>query len=612
MYIEGLLAINRRIGLRTQLVFAFIILISLPLFIFGFHYYDVSRNLVFDIAEKNMYDVVRKNNQIIDTKLSQAKDNMVSFLIDKDLHNGLSSVIPNNDYQISLLDKILSVAMDKYFLNLKDIYSAQIATSYATFRTSIHPSGEYSSKNFIPEGAIIQTSMYREALAQEGKLVWIPTYNFSEMYNASYMQDVSVDYRYMFSAVEMIKGTYIDETTYEDFPPESEKPVLIVNYKEDFFRQVFQNSLPVKGSYFFVVTKDGQYISHQNQEKIGKNDHYEWIQSIIDKGSGTARVAIDGQDSIICFDTSEITGWVSLVVIPSHQLNRDILRTIKLYSVYSILLLILFFVFISYFVSGRITKPLKNLLKAFKQTGEGNFEISINETGSRELTVLSERFKDMNEKIQRLIEENYESKIKEKEAEIKALNLQLDPHFMYNTLNVINLISVENGQDEISEMIISLSNMLKYTVRTTTEQVPFKNDWEYLQSYILIMSKRFEGRFLVETEIDPEINTYKAPKFFLQPFVENAFVHGFEKRKAGGVLLIKGCVHNGCLQFEVEDNGQGMSDEQLARIQKCDETSVGIQNVNKRIKIMYGESYGVTFESVLGQGTKVLIRIPGK
>ena len=163
------------------------------------------------------------------------------------------------------------------------------------------------------------------------------------------------------------------------FSPDIEKPVLLVNYKEDFFRNVFQSSLSVKGSYFFVVTKDGQYVSHQDVKKIGQNDHYSWLQTIIDKGSGTAKVSIDGQETIVCFDTSKITGWVSLVVIPSDQLLGDMLKTIKSYLIYSLLLLIGIFIFTSYFVTGRITKPLLNLLKAFKQTGEGNFEISVDE-----------------------------------------------------------------------------------------------------------------------------------------------------------------------------------------------------------------------------------------
>ncbi|MGG1516589.1 histidine kinase [Paenibacillus oryzisoli] len=599
----------RNWGLRTQLVVTFIILITIPLIIFGFRYYTVSSNIVSEIVEKNMYDVVKKNTLIMDSKLSQAKDNMISFLVDPDLYTAFTTIQPTDDYQISLLDKKISLSMDKYFSNLQDIYSVQLSTSYATFRTSISPIAT-SFKNFIPVGGIKRTSMYTEAVKQQGKLVWIPTYNFSDMFNVPYLANTDIDFRYMFSAVEIVNGAYVDEINYEAFAPDIERPVLIVNYKEDFFRNVFQSSLPVNGSFFFIVTQGGQYVSHLDSEKIGTNDHYDWLQSIITQGSGVAKVHINGKDTLISYDTSKTTGWVSILLIPQDQLLSAMLGTMKSYLFYSFILLVIIFIFTSYFVTGRITKPLLNLLKALRQTGEGNFEISMNEKGSKELIILSKQFETMNQKIHRLIEENYKSKIKEKEAEITALNLQLDPHFMYNTLNIINLISIENGQDEISEMIVSLSNMLKYTVKMTAERVPFTSDWEYLQSYILIMSKRFEGRFRVETKIEPELFVFGVPKFFLQPFVENAFVHAFESRKSGGILTITGRIQDGCRIFEVMDNGSGIEEEMLERIKRGEEGAVGVQNVNNRIKIMYGENYGVTFESIHGQWTKVTIRIP--
>lgn len=609
MRLQNMTKLSRRLSLRTQLIVSFIIVITIPLFIIGYRYYIESRNVISDIAEKNMYDVVKKNNQILDSKLNQAKDNILSFIVDKDLYSAFLTIKPTDDYEINRLNKQVSVVMEKYFLHLKDIFSAQLATSYTTFYPDL-PQICCGSKNFIPEGLFVKTRMYQEAVAEKGKIVWIPTYDFTEMFDVPYLKNSDIDYRYLFSAVEMVTGTFFDGTTYSTAPSDIERPVLLVNYKEDFYRDVFKTSLSAKGSYYFVVTKDGQYVSHMDQKKIGKKDNYPWLQTLIDRGSGTARVKIDGEETILCFDTSSVTGWVSVVGIPSNKLLNDLLHTIKVYLVYSFILLIVLFILISYFLTGRITKPLLNLFKAFKQTGEGNFEISVNEKGSKELVVLSKRFMDMNEKIQKLINENYESKIKEKEAEITALNLQLDPHFMYNTLNLINLVSVENGQDEISEMIVSLSKMLKYTIKTNTDRVLFNNDWEYLQSYIYIMSKRFEDRFVVETNVDPRLLVYGVPKFFLQPFVENVFVHAFSERSKGGRLAINGRLEEDIRVFEVIDNGNGIDEGTVKRVLSSDTSSIGIQNVHKRIQIMYGEQYGVSIESKPGQGTKVTIRIP--
>lgn len=603
------LALPRRLGLRTQLLLVYILLISIPLFIFGLRYYDVSKNVVSDIAQKNVYEMVRKNNQIIDTKLSQANDNIVSFLVDKDLYDVFSSVKPIDDYQITMMDKRISVIMDKYFSRLQDIYSTQLATSYATFRPTTMPNSG-SGKNFIPAGVIEHTSIYREAVRQEGRVVWIPTYNFSKMFNVPYMTNVNIEFRYMFSAAELVNGQYFDGSQYFTLAPDIEKPVLLVNYKEEFFQTIFRKSLPVDGSYFFVVTKDGQYVSHQDSGKIGMNDHFSWMSDIANKGSGTANVQIDGENMIVCYDTSKVTGWISVVVISPDQLLGKILTTMRSYLIYSLLTLIIVSFITSYFVTDRITKPIVSLLKAIKKTGDGNFDITVNDKGSKELAVLGNKFKAMNAKIQRLIEENYESKIRENEAEITALNLQLDPHFMYNTLNLINLISVENGQDEISDMIVNLSKMLKYTVKAKKDPVPFKDDWDYLQGYIFIMTKRFEGQFRAEYDIEPTLFTYGVPKFFMQPFVENAFVHAFNTMKSGGIIRISGWITDDSRYFRVEDNGRGMTADEAAFALSGESSSVGIYNIQKRIQVMYGEPFGVEIESLPGQGTVVTIRLP--
>ena len=181
---------------------------------------------------------------------------------------------------------------------------------------------------------------------------------------------------------------------------------------------------------------------------------------------------------------------------------------------------------------------------------------------------------------------------------------------MYNTLNLINLISVENGQDEVSEMIVSLSTMLKYTVKSQKPLVPFKDDWEYLKSYIYIMTKRFEGKFHFEYEMDPRLFVYGVPKFFLQPFVENALVHAFDSRHMEGIIKISCWIEDGNRYFRIEDNGKGIPKDMLERLLDEKNDSIGIQNVNKRIRITYGENYGLHIESEEGKGTKVTIWLP--
>ena len=596
-------------GLRTRLVITYIVMITIPLGILGVRYYMISKNVVSDIVQKNVYELVKKNNEIMDTKLSQVTEKMLSFTMDRDLYNMFASVKPDDDYSINQLDDRISIVMNKYFSHSEDIYSSQLATSYYTFGPASSLSSQ-NDKNFIPAGEFTKTQLYQQALRYGGKLSWVPTYEFSTMFKLDYMKNINVDYRYLFSAVQLINGTYINGNIYKPWEKGIEKPVLIVNFKEDFFQKAFRNSIPFEGSYFLVVSPDGKLISHQNQAELAKKTSFPWLKEILTKQSGTGMVNIDGKEMIVCYDTSKVTGWLSVVVIPPASLWGKILLAMKSDIIFMAIILIVISIFISYFVTGRITRPLQKLLSAINRTGEGNFNVNITNQGSGEVRVLIHKFNEMNGKIQKLIEENYEIAIKEKEAEITALNLQLDPHFMYNTLNLINLIAVENNQDEISEMIISLSAMLKYTVKSNKELVTFKQDFEYLKSYMLIMSKRFEGKYHIEYDVDPRLFAYGVPKFFMQPFVENVFVHAFDSLDKKGILKITCWLENGSRFFRIEDNGKGINPQKLEKLLAAGQNSVGMYNVHKRISIIYGESYGIRIESKQNVGTKITIELP--
>jgi two-component system sensor histidine kinase YesM len=430
------------------------------------------------------------------------------------------------------------------------------------------------------------------------------------MFGVSYLEGIDVDYKYMFSVTVEVKGSYYENGVFSSLAADVERPVLIINYKEDFFQQIYKNSIPIEGSYFFVVTKDGQIVSHQDRKLISKKNPLPWVKKILPKENGTEMIEIDGKNMIVCYNTSKVTGWKSVAVIPSDRLVKPMTQVVRSYTLYVSIVLALIAILVSYFLSMKITDPLNKLIRAIKKTGEGNFELKMKEEGGRESKELIHRFNVMNEKIQKLIEENYETKIREKEAEITALNLQLDPHFMYNTLNLINLISMENGQDEISEMLISLSTMLKYTVKNRMDLVPFKEDFEYLKSYTFIMTKRFEGKFVVEYEIDPQLYNYPVPKFLLQPVVENSLIHGFEGLKRMGVLKIKCWIDINTRYYCVEDNGKGMDKETISGIINSENGSIGISNIDKRVKILYGNEYGVNIISEVNKGTTTIITAP--
>jgi two-component system sensor histidine kinase YesM len=592
----------RNSRLQTRLIVSYIIMIAVLTVLFGAGFYNLSRETIMDMAKTDVYLMVRKNNEIIDSKLSRAREMIVAFMEDPDFRGIFADIDPRDRLDIMVSDLRLTGILNKYFSQSRDIYSVQLATTWFTFGQNITSNSEHG-KNFIPRGAFRNSALYEAAHGGEGRIVWVPTYNVTEMFGIDVLRDVEVDYKYLWSAVRVI-----------DIPAASsggkaENPVLIVNFKEKLFTDVFAGSLPTKGSYYVVLDENGQVISHPDPALLAKRVDWPDLGRLTAAKSGVAMMEIDGKERIVSFDRSEITGWYTIAVVPPNELLNPIINNIIRNLLITGGILTLLFIGLSSYFSNIITQPIRAMIHAISMTGEGKFQARFKEQGSYEFRVLMHRFNEMNDKIQRLIEENYIIKLREKEAEIKSLNLQLDPHFMHNTLNLINLIALEKGEEEISELITGLSYMMKYIVKKDN-LVTYEEDLTYLKSYVVIMTKRFEGKFTIEFDSDPLLLPTKVPKFFLQPIIENALIHGFDGLDRQGRISVSAYIDGNERVFVVRDNGRGMTAEQIEYLAGPGGGSVGLSNVYRRIQAIYGERYGVSVESAPGEGTTVTVRLP--
>jgi len=599
----------RNSRLRTRLIVSYIIMITVLTALFGASYYSLSKETIMDMAKTDVYMMVRKNNEIIDSKLSRVREMIVAFMEDPDFQAFFAGIDPGDRLDIMVSDLRITEILNKYFSQSRDIYSVQLATTYFTFGQNTTSNGEHG-KNFIPRGAFEGSALHDAAYGGEGRIVWIPTYDVTEMFGIDDLKDVVVDYKYLLSAVRMIEIPEIPvQGAGTDFGARTEHPVLIVNFKEMLFTDVLAGSLPTSGSYYVVLDETGKVISHPDQSLLTRRMNWPDLDKLAAAKSGVAMMEIDGKERIVGFDRSEITGWYTIAVIPPNELLDPIIGNYIRNMLITASILTLFFIGLSSYLSGIITKPIRAMIHAISMTGEGKFQVKFKEQGSYEFRVLMHRFNDMNDKIQRLIEENYIIKLREKEAEIKSLNLQLDPHFMHNTLNLINLIALEKGEEEISELITGLSYMMKYIVKKDN-LVTFEEDLTYLKSYIVIMTKRFEGRFTIAFDTDPALLPTMVPKFFLQPIIENALIHGFDQLDRMGHISVAAHVRGNVRVFVVRDNGKGMTADQVDHLMGAGSGSVGLSNVYRRIQAIYGEHYGVSVESVPDRGTTVTVRLP--
>ncbi|MFC5471659.1 sensor histidine kinase [Cohnella suwonensis] len=605
--IKSLVRVLLNSRLNSKILVAFLLLLTVPVLTISLNQYRLSKNNTMNLAQKDVFTIVNKNNDILDAKLSRIREMIYGFMEDSDFYHIFSSLDRTDRTGILVADAKIKTILDKYFSQSQDIYSVQIVTDFFTFGTASSANSEHA-KNFIPRGSFVNTSLNLAAVAGEGRLEWVPTYDFGEMYQVDYLQGMEYDYRHLFSAVALINGSNI-EGKFTPFDSLSSKPVLVVNFKESLFDTVFHGSIPIQGSTYIVADEQGKIVSHPDKGLLEKPIEQDLANVIGESDSGVTTVNVDGEERVIGFARSNITGWTSIAVIPSKLLFGPFLNDFLRSMVLSVCVILLLFAVLSVFLSRIITQPIRTMIRGIVNAGEGKSVTAFEERGSYEFRVLMKKFNDMSDNIHKLIREKYEIEIREKEAEIKALNLQLDPHFMYNTLNMVSLMSLEKGETEISDIVVSLSNMMKYVVKTEAALVSFQEDFGYLQSYITIMSKRFEGAFTVSYEIDPGLTNELVPKFFLQPLVENVFVHGFRGLKRHGFLRIRCRIAGESMVCDIEDNGIGMEEGKLTSVQR-QTGHIGVANVDRRIKIMFGEAYGLSVDSEAGKGTTVSVRLP--
>lgn len=311
--------------------------------------------------------------------------------------------------------------------------------------------------------------------------------------------------------------------------------------------------------------------------------------------------------------------WV-LVSEVSKQLLINQLRFVKVFfvSVFggaaTVLICILFIII------KNITKPIEQLHKAALLVGEGNFDVSVDIQTNDELSILGDSFNTMIADIQKMLQESVEYEKTTKEIEINRLMLQINPHFIYNTLNSIVYMARIGGNENIVRFSNAFISLLQDTLRVKKDSIftTMEQELKNIKNYLVLQTYRYPNRFEVFYEIDENVLDTQIPNVFLQPIVENAVFHGLAAKMDKGHLWIRVCRNMQNVEIVIEDDGVGMSSETLEKIMRAEDPvkgemrTIGVGNVIQRIRHIYGDEYSLNIESILGKGTKVKIVIPYK
>lgn len=370
-------------------------------------------------------------------------------------------------------------------------------------------------------------------------------------------------------------------------------------------------SLGNKG-YIYILDELGNIIYHPQQQLLYSGLKVEKIEEVL-TASEESFITEDGK--LYCVSKSSDTGWSVVGVAYTSELLKNSAETIRIY-IYSAILILIAALILAYILSDEITKPIKKLSRSMHEVEKGNFDYVMLETdGENEISRLSSSFNVMISEIKHLMEQNVEEQRQKRKSELMALQAQINPHFLYNTLDSIIWMAEWGKNKEVVLMTSSLAKLLRQSISNQNELVKVEDEVEYTRSYLTIQKMRYKDKLEYEILVEPEIMNFNVAKLILQPLVENAIYHGIKYKEGKGKILVEGFRRDQELILRITDDGIGMQPEQLEKVFEKRRTdrkrnSVGVLNVHERIRLYYGQEYGLTFESEWGVGTKVEIHIP--
>ena len=307
---------------------------------------------------------------------------------------------------------------------------------------------------------------------------------------------------------------------------------------------------------------------------------------------------------------SEENDWVFYFYKSQDAISGSV-RRILLEEIPLIIACGFIILFLGLSFSRIFTRKIEELTKNMDQVNHGSREVTVSSDSEDEVGILINSFHNMMDEINRLIDEVYVNKIALKEYELKALQAQINPHFLYNTLSMMNWMAIRSNQMEISKVTLALSTFYRTALSKGEDVVTVENCIQNMQAYLEIQLTMHDNNFTVDWDIDPTIKNEKMPKLLLQPVVENAIEHGIDEKEDGDKKIFLSFRGNGDdVVITVRDNGMGMPQEKAETLVTYQAKGYGLKNVNDRIRILYGENYGIRILSAPDEGTTVVMRFP--
>ncbi len=393
----------------------------------------------------------------------------------------------------------------------------------------------------------------------------------------------------------------------------------ILYLKEKDVASIYLDNINNQHDKFYIIDDQMNIISTQDKNELyHRFDEEEYLGKYRLKDFSRARSFIrdgGGKQTLVTVTEFKKLNWKIISVIPLDEITNENKGITGLILIFGVICLIFAFA-ASYLLSYTISKPILKLVKIMKEIKSGNLKLRAEFKARGEIRMLGDGFNSLMDKINSLLEQIYTEQKLKRENEFKLLQSQIKPHFLYNTIETIISFIKLNLKDNAMTTARNLAGFYRISLSKGNDLITIKDEMLLTESYLSIQKLRYMEYLDYRMEVEEEILKYQIPKLTLQPLVENSIYHGLKQKEDKGILVIRGFHEQGSLKIEVYDDGVGMSEEQIAKVLKRSpveqkNSEFGLHSVDTRLKLLYGEQYGLTIESRVAEYTKITVKLPG-
>lgn len=571
----------RDFSIRTKLIIGFLAILLPLVLILSIVFYSYSAEIVLKQSLEQTREIVEQFSISLDNYMGLMRNKMEiladSPTIQEELNTHQDKEDIKNDSFYSRNKRIRRIMLQIYSsvtMNDVEIYGINETNHYLSL---------WSKKYEIPDKDIL----FENANLSKGRSVLVNNINDAD-------------------TIQMIKMVK-DLQTY--------KPIGYIRFglKRNYIEKMAKN--------INFGSDGGVVIFDENLSKISGIAHDSVLSKLLKEKPSIGNFSYsEGKNEYTAVHIhSDSTGWTTVGVIPLRYINKD-LAGIQYLTVIIIVLTIIIGVTVSVIIAQSLILPLENTVNALEKFSRGDFAVRLKENRCDEIGKLNRIFNKAIKEINELMQKVTQSEILNKEMEFKTLQSQMNPHFLYNTLDAINWLAFKEKQTEICNLVAAISSLIRASISNKKSIITIEQELDYVKNYIYIQHIRYKDRFDIIYDIDESLLKQAVPKLIIQPIVENAIIHGIENSKNKNLLYISVKRENECIIIIVKDTGIGMTDEKVSELLKeplnaeGDEqkahTNLGLYAVHKRIQLMYGDLYGLTVQSQAGEGTTVTLHIP--